>query len=385
MPYLLDMIQKAENKNVIIIVGGGLAGLSCALHLRKAGFEVTLIEKTKYPHHKVCGEYISNEVLPYLQWLDVDPLILDPALIKKLVVSSNTGKTIGCDLPLGGFGLSRFELDNLLYQKALQNGCTMITDRVIDISFRDDEFEVSTDTHGILKSHIVIGAYGKRSAIDQKLSRPFIRKKSSWLAIKAHYSGDFPDDLVALHNFKGGYCGVSKVEHHRINICYLADYNSFKAYKNINDFQENVLCKNPHLRKILDNSTCLFEHPLTISQISFEKKEALHDHILMIGDTAGLIHPLCGNGMAMAIHSAKICAELTIDYLNDKMQSRALLEQKYVKAWNQNFKTRLLMGRFLSEIIRKEKLFGPMQRLLVNFPSALPLIVKMTHGKPILC
>ncbi|TKC62217.1 NAD(P)/FAD-dependent oxidoreductase [Pedobacter hiemivivus] len=379
------MIQKIEHKNMIIIVGGGLAGLSCALHLRKAGFEVTLIEKTKDPHHKVCGEYISNEVLPYLQWLDVDPLTMKPALIKKLVVSSNTGKTIACDLPLGGFGLSRYELDNLLYQKALQNGCNLITDRVTDITFKDNNFEVSTDTHGILKSHIVIGAYGKRSAIDQKLSRPFISKKSPWLAVKAHYTGDFPDDLVALHNFKGGYCGVSKVEHNRINICYLADYNSFKAYKNIQDFQENVLCKNPHLRKIFDNSTALFEHPLTISQISFEKKEALHEHILMIGDTAGLIHPLCGNGMAMAIHSAKICAELIIAYLNNKIHSRVLLEQDYVKAWNKNFKTRLLMGRFLSEMIRKEKLFGPMQQLLVNFPSALPLIVKMTHGKPILC
>lgn len=379
------MIQETEHKHVVIIIGGGLAGLACALHLRKSGFEVTLIEKSKYPHHKVCGEYISNEVLAYLQWLDVDPLLLEPAIIKKLLVSSSTGKTIACDLPLGGFGLSRFELDNLLYQKALQNGCSMITDRVTDITFKDNDFEVTTDASGILKSHIVIGAYGKRSAIDQKIHRPFILKKSPWLAVKAHYSGNFPDDLVALHNFKGGYCGVSKVEKNHINICYLANYNSFKAYKNIRDFQENVLYKNPHLHEIFNNSSCLFDQPLTISQISFEKKEAIHEHILMIGDTAGLIHPLCGNGMAMAIHSAKICAELTIAYLNGKIPGRTLLEQEYVKAWNRNFKTRLLIGKLLSEMIRKEKLFGPMQHLLVNFPSILPIIVKMTHGKPILC
>ncbi|SMD14188.1 NAD(P)/FAD-dependent oxidoreductase [Pedobacter nyackensis] len=374
-----------ESKRSIVIVGGGLAGLSAALHLRKANLEVTLIEKSTYPHHKVCGEYLSNEVLPYLQWLDADPLSLSPSIIKKLTVSSSTGKSINCDLPLGGFGLSRFTLDHFLYQKALQKGCVIITDRVTSIQFKDNNFELSTDKHGILNSHLVIGAYGKRSAIDQKLSRPFILKKSPWLAVKAHYNGNFPDDLVALHSFKGGYCGVSKVENDHINICYLADYESFKAHKHINDFQKNVLCKNPELESILEHSTMLFEQPLTISQISFEKKEAVQDHILMIGDTAGLIHPLCGNGMAMAIHSAKICAELIITYLNGGIASRNLLEQEYIKRWNSIFKTRLLMGNFLSRLIRKDRLFKPMQQLLITFPSVLPLIVKMTHGKPIVC
>ncbi|RZJ73742.1 MAG: FAD-binding oxidoreductase, partial [Flavobacterium sp.] len=42
----------------ILIIGGGLAGLTAALHLNKQGFDVTLIEKSAYPHHKVCGEYI---------------------------------------------------------------------------------------------------------------------------------------------------------------------------------------------------------------------------------------------------------------------------------------------------------------------------------------
>lgn len=50
--------------------------------------------------------------------------------------------------------------------------------------------------------------------------------------------------------------------------------------------------------------------------------------MLMIGDTAGLIHPLCGNGMAMAIHSAKIASELCVLYLNEKKISRNELEER---------------------------------------------------------
>ncbi|WP_317045319.1 FAD-dependent oxidoreductase [Formosa algae] len=56
----------------VIIVGGGLAGLSSAIHLSKGNLNVLVIEKNSYPKHKVCGEYISNEVLPYLNFLDID-------------------------------------------------------------------------------------------------------------------------------------------------------------------------------------------------------------------------------------------------------------------------------------------------------------------------
>lgn len=377
------MTTKTNQSKNVLIVGGGLAGLTCALHLLKEGFEVTLVEKNEYPHHKVCGEYISNEVLPYLQWLDADPYKLMPVSINRFSVSSLSGQIVGCTLPLGGFGLSRFALDNFLYEKALLNGCEMIKDRVTDIVFKGNGFELYTSKTGTLKAGLVIGAFGKRSALDQKLSRSFMQKKSPWLAVKAHYKGIIPSDLVQLHNFAGGYCGVSAIENQRINICYLADYESFKACGNLEDFQKKVLYKNPQLKKVFEESNMIFDQPLTISQVSFAKKELVCDHVLMIGDTAGLIHPLCGNGMAMAIHSAKICAELSIKYLNGNLVSRTVLEKLYTTTWNTNFKNRLLMGRFLSGIIRKEKLFKPIQQLLVHFPSALPLIVKMTHGKPI--
>ena len=194
----------------------------------------------------------------------------------------------------------------------------------------------------------------------------------------------FENNLVGLHNFIGGYCGVSKVENNRINICYLVDFETFKQYKNIEEFQSIIVCKNPHMKSILENSKLLFEKPLTISQISFEKKGTVENHILMIGDTAGLIHPLCGNGMAMAIHSAKIVSELVIEYLHNKIYSRKELEEKYSKEWNTNFKSRLRIGRILSKILRMEKLAPLLIQLLAIFPFLLPKIIKRTHGKPII-
>lgn len=90
----------------VIIVGGGLAGLTSALHLSKHGLSVLLIEKNAYPKHKVCGEYISNEVLPYLKALDFDPFDFGAKKIDHFSLSTPKSKSVDAKLPLGGFEIN---------------------------------------------------------------------------------------------------------------------------------------------------------------------------------------------------------------------------------------------------------------------------------------
>ncbi|MGJ1436284.1 NAD(P)/FAD-dependent oxidoreductase [Sphingobacterium siyangense] len=363
----------------VIIIGGGLAGLTGALHLSKQGFNVTLIEKHVFPRHKVCGEYVSNEILAYLHWLKVDVESLCPTHIQELEFTTEDGQMNKIRLSLGGIGISRYALDDLLYQQAKSNGCTIVIATVTGISFSADTFTVSFQDQ-VLRSKIVLGAYGKRSNMDQLLSRDFITKTSPWMAVKAHYSGDFPNDLIALHHFEGGYCGISKVEDDRINLCYLADVKTFKRYKNIDDYQKYVLSKNRHLKYFFEHNRLLFEKPLTISQFSFDKKSTVENHILMIGDTAGLIHPFCGNGMAMAIHSAKIASELVLEYYRGHIHSRKQLEKAYVKQWNRTFKRRLLFGRLLSRLLSYKIGTAVLMKTASFFPKMLNWIIKQTHG-----
>lgn len=371
-----------EIKQDVIIIGGGLAGLTAAIHLSKKGIKVTLIEKSEYPRHKVCGEYISNEVLPYLLWLDLNILQSNSQQISSFEFTTQSGKIARTKLPLGGFGISRYRLDNILYEKALSNSCIVLKEMVTDISFENDEFSVTTQNQ-ILYSKLVLGAFGKRSNIDQFLARDFIMKKSPWLAVKAHYLGNVPNEQVALHNFSGGYCGISKVENDIINICYLADYATFKKYKNIEDYQKNVLYKNKELKSVFENSKLLFDKPLTISQISFDKKFPVENHILMIGDSAGLIHPMCGNGMAMAIHSAKIASELILEYYSGTITTRSILEKQYTIQWKKHFGKRLIMGRLLSRALTNKKITNLFVSVIAAMPELLFQIIKQTHGKPI--
>ncbi|WP_231427535.1 NAD(P)/FAD-dependent oxidoreductase [Pedobacter sp. Leaf250] len=366
----------------ILIIGGGLAGLTAALHLNKLGFEVVLLEKSSYPHHKVCGEYISNEVLPYFTWLGIDLKNLAPTQITNLQFTSASGKYVNAVLPLGGFGLSRYSIDYYLYNLAINRGVNIIHQKVDRVVYVEDQFVVETTSGTSFEARYVLGAYGKRSAIDVKLERNFINQKSPYLAIKAHYKSNFPNNLVSLNNYSGGYCGISKVENDVLNVCYLANYESFKKHKDIQAYQENVLYQNKNLKNILQEAEMVFDAPLTISQISFHKKEPVFNHVLMIGDTAGLIHPLCGNGMAMAIHSAKIVSEL-IQKRTENKTSRNSLENEYTANWQKLFGSRLKLGRILSMILQHKTY----ERLAINSITAMPFvlrkIIKHTHGQPI--
>jgi len=367
----------------VIIIGGGLAGLTSAIDLSKNNFKVLLIEKNSFPKHKVCGEYVSNEVLPYLEYLGFNPFEFGAKRITNFELTTHNNKTIQTELPLGGFGMSRYEMDFQLYQLALKQKVTVLKDTVINVIFENDVFSVQTKSGQSFTSKITMGAFGKRSNLDTTLQRSFITKKSPYLGVKIHMSDNFPENKVALHNFQGGYCGVSKVENDHINLCYITNYEAFKRYKDIDAFQNDVIFKNLALKELFQNSNIEFDKPLTISQISFETKNPIENHMIMCGDSAGMIHPLCGNGMAMAIRSAQLASGLIIDYLQNKIDTRAALERKYAKVWNKTFSLRLKVGHSIAYLFRQDWLAPKLLVVLRRVPFLIPLIIRMTHGKPI--
>lgn len=366
----------------IIIIGGGLAGLTSAVHLSIKGMKVLLIEKHLYPKHKVCGEYISNEVLPYLTVLGFDPFEFGATRISRLTLSTAHNRSISVDLPYGGFGISRYRIDFELANMARDHGVEIDQATVQEIRFHNDQFEVSTNQSDTYSSPLVIGAFGKRSNLDMRLNRDFMDELSPNLAVKAHYKGDFPEDLVGLHNFKGGYCGISKVENNHTNVCYITDLKAFKKYKNIDDFERGVLCKNLFLKQAFSKLEMVFASPITISNISFQTKNPVKNHVLMCGDSAGMIHPLAGNGMSMAIRSAQMVSQLILKYESGEIASRTELERSYTQQWNQTFSTRLKWGHRIERIFRMKTLSEIILILLKIFPSILLIIIRKTHGKP---
>ncbi|APQ19078.1 NAD(P)/FAD-dependent oxidoreductase [Maribacter hydrothermalis] len=365
----------------ILIIGGGLAGLTAAIHLAIEGKNVAVFEMNAYPNHKVCGEYISKEIEPYLNRLGVKLNSFGAKNISKFQISTPNGYLVETTLPLGGFGISRYALDDLLYKRAKKLGVVFYFEKVINAVFKKDAFTITTALH-TYTAKIVIAAYGKRSILDKKMERAFSQNKNSWLAVKAHYQLDeFSEELVSLHNFEGGYGGLSKTESGAVNFCYLAHYNTFKKYKDVTAFNKEVVAKNPYLKSFLSNAIPNFAQPLTIAQISFDKKDSVVNHMLMCGDTAGLIHPLCGNGMAMAIHSAKIASELVVRFFNEPDYTRYQLELDYKKSWNKTFSNRLWFGRKLQRILMNENMVSIGIRTVGKSQRLLKFIINKTHGE----
>jgi flavin-dependent dehydrogenase len=144
--------------------------------------------------------------------------------------------------------------------------------------------------------------------------------------------------------------------------------------------EQQTLYKNPFLQEIKQHAQFLYDKPEVINEISFAPKKAVEGHILMSGDTAGLITPLCGNGMAMAIHSAKILSEQIILYFSTH-QSREKLESDYTRQWQRVFARRLWAGRHIQQLFGSEWLSGMAVGLLQYITPATRYLMKQTHGK----
>ena len=295
----------------IAIIGGGLAGLALAIQSAKQGYAVVLFEKEKYPYHKVCGEYISLESWNFLESLGIPLSKLNLPVIKQLEVSSPNGNIFKHELPLGGFGISRYKLDEMLANIARQHNVLLLEEtKVNDVIFKNDAFIIHSSA-GEFTSTVAAGCFGKRSNLDVKWNRTFVQQKpnklNNYIGVKYHININRLADVIALHNFENGYCGISQIEDGKFCLCYLTTaVNLQKSNNSIEEMEKNILCKNPQLKKIFAEAEFLYETPVTISQISFEQKQQVEQHVLMIGDAGGMITPLCGNGMSMAFQSAEL-------------------------------------------------------------------------------
>ena len=369
----------------IIIIGGGLAGLSAGLVLAKKGVRVRLIEKKDYPFHRVCGEYISNEVWPFLKSLDLDPEGWNVPQINQLEVSSVQGRILKQDLDLGGFGMSRYNLDKILSESFVEWGGELITQTKINqVDYIENEFYLKDSTGKTYQADYVIGAYGKRSNLDQVLNRSFFRNRSPFLGIKYHLNFDLPKNLIQLHNFQGGYAGISAIENQKYCFCYLSKTENLKKHKTIPEMESEVLKKNPYLKNIFENAEFLWDKPQVIQEISFEPKELVFDHILMCGDSAGLISPLCGNGMAIALHSGKILAECILEWSkkSENPENRIQLENDYKKRWKNLFHKRLWVGRQIQKLFGNNTLTDFTLGAFNSSPKLTRLLINSTHGNP---
>ena len=269
------------------IVGGGPAGSAAAIAALSETPSVHIIEKSSFPRHKVCGEFLSPEIAPLLDSLNIWQafLRLQPAQIKRTILHFGF-RASESRLPEGGFGLSRYEFDRLLFEKAIAAGATTTRQRVDHVSFAAQPGSSKSDYNVLAIGRKSIAARGRRL-----------------FGFKAHFEGPV-NDAVELFFFRECYVGVSAIENGVTNICGIAPEETLRACGfHLDDFLASWPPLASRVGPLSRMSRWLTVGPLVLG------KQWLHStgrDIYPAGDALGFIDPFTGLGLVTAVGTGRL-------------------------------------------------------------------------------
>lgn len=372
-----------------IIIGGGLAGSSLAAHLARRGRQVLLLEKRRLPASKLCGEFLSPEVTASLQRLGVLNAVraagAHPVTRARLIAQG--GVSFESALPGTALGLSRRRLDHLLFENARQAGATAHDGtKVQAVEGRlGDGFSVETTAGMRFAGRLVFGAYGRRGVLDRKLDRPFLEDDAPLVAFKAHYADAGLDGAlhaaIEMHGFPGGYCGLVQVETGAVNACWMAHTSLLKeAGGRPEAMVQQALSQNQTLAQRMAAMERLDAGFEATSQVSLRTKDCFAGGVCMVGDAAGMIAPLCGDGMAMALRASELAAPPAEAFLRGGHPPEAF-RRVYERAWRRTFTTRLHLGRFAHHVGLRPVLAAAVVRTFRLIPPLGRWFIRQTRGE----
>ncbi len=374
----------------VAIVGGGLAGCNAAITLARRNRHVLLLEANLYPHPKVCGEFLSPECLSLFASSGFLPVLqqLLPATIGAVRITAPDGSAWSAKFPAPALGISRYTLDAAFANYIAHHGVEVCDGvRVTEIigSLREGFVLTGRTSKGIQTFYAatVIAAHGKRSNLDRSLQRAFLRRPHPYLALKRHFIGSSLPGQIDLHVFPGGYCGISEVDGGVMNVCLLVRQDTFQSASRgsqtgVEGFIRWMCEQNPHLRDWFAQASPVYPAWLSIAQVPFVSKTSIEGDILLAGDAAGMIAPLAGDGMAMALHSGELAACLIDRYLAAEIAAPEL-KIAYARAWSTTFNRRLHLARLLQSVMLRPALLVPGLRLLNLLPALGGFLVAQTR------
>jgi len=349
----------------VAIIGAGPAGSTLAALLARRGISVALHDRDAFPRDKLCGEFLSYDALPVLEPLGVVDEIDKagaPRIERCRVVGSK--RTYEFAFPHTARGVSRFYLDNLLHRVAQQRGARAMVNTVNELP----------------DAKVIVGAWGRWGRFDQQLGRKFVRDRSHRnFGFKRHYrsgqrvagSGQeaspetatrYPlpaarsTDRIELYSFKRGYLGVNAVEGGITNICGLVHASRLAHHKGKWDaFIETIRAEEPRLEELYARHEPAQDGYLSSEPVIFRARSAVEGGVFMIGDASGVIDPLTGNGMAMAIQSALLLAPHIVRLLEQPAR-RNEIEDEYRRAHRKMFLARIAWSRRTASLLSRPRL-----------------------------
>jgi flavin-dependent dehydrogenase len=333
----------------ISIIGGGLAGLSLGISLRRHDVPVTIHEAGTYPRHRVCGEFINGVSDATLKQLGIEQTLGDARMLSTTAWHLNDRLLFKDALPVPARGISRFALDQRLAQR-----------------FQDLGGDLRTESRA------------RRTAAEGQIwaAGRTPDPTSQWIGLKVHVF-DLPLQAdLEMHLGSGGYVGLAPVEGKRVNVCGL-------FARRVGTGRGALLLHDYLIANGLDalgQRLAEVEHDAEsftgVSAFTLGARR-VDEAACVLGDSESMIPPFTGNGMSMAFESAEIASAVLLDYAEEKCRwpsvvtevRRRLTEQFRIRLFTARVLHPFLLGdagRTLFAILSKCGLlpFGSLSRLL---------------------
>jgi len=346
----------------LTIIGGGPAGTSAAISAARAGARVLLLERGRFPRHKVCGEFVSAESLSLLnELLDHEHTVLLRHAVRipraRLFLD---GRTLDANVDPPAASIARFDLDAALWHSAQSAGVDARQQVTAQSVGGSGPFRIST-TDGKFESRSLINASGRWSNLNLAPTENGIRHQK-WLGVKAHFAEPPSQPSVDLYFFEGGYCGVQPVGDGRVNA-------SAMVRANVASSLPEVFAQHPALRDRSRNWS-LVSDPVSTSPLIFRSPRAERDGVLLAGDAAGFVDPFVGDGISLALRSGSLAARC----LNSFFSGEASLPDatgRYTSAYKDSL---LSVFRTSSKIRKMLVLPGFVRKPVLSFLESSPAI-----------
>jgi flavin-dependent dehydrogenase len=376
----------------IVVVGAGLAGSSAAIALAQQGWDTLLVERDHLPRHKVCGEFLSPEAQTSLRNLQVydDVAALKPIPLTAATLTTPRGRSIELSLPGEAWGLSRYALDATLADLAVRHGAELWSATTVTACERTgDYFTLKLRKQGEVQqvqARAVLMACGRHSSAElpprATADKTIIKK--GWrrsVGLKCHYEQVNMPAQVELFLVPGGYAGINPIEGNRVNVCLLMTYEAFEqAGKSVQNAIAAVAERHPALAQRLSRARLVEETVCAVAPIDTGRTaQPWWDGVACLGDTANMIPPLAGDGMAMALRSAELCAPLADAFLQGKL-SRERWAADYRRIWQAEFARRIRLGRHLQSLLTTPLVGEVLVALGRHLPGVGGYLVGATRG-----
>lgn len=367
-----------------VIIGGGPAGTSAATALALQGRSVAIIERSRFPRRKVCGEFMSAtnfELLDRLGVGDEVRRLAGPEI--KRVGLFGAGPGIETRMPKGGrsgFGraLGRDVLDGLLLAAAERAGAKVFKEwRAVEIAESAVRI-TSGDDEQVLTAPVIVAAHGSWEPGKLPSHLPKRNRPSDLLGFKAHFTNStLPADLMPLLVFPGGYGGMVWADNGRLSLSCCIRRDALSGLREVAVAPSagaavfrHILASCPGVADAVRDASLSGEW-LAAGPIRPGMRDCYADDIFRVGNTAGESHPVIAEGISMAIQSGWLLgAELGRSASWD-LPARQTAGARYTRAWRRQFATRIVVASAVAQLASRPLTADLMRRVVSVFPRAL--------------